>query len=151
MSRPSTPNAHFSSIPPILITSPGLSTFPFSGSRSNSISDSYPNISSSISSFSSSSSTAALRPAPKPASKASAWRSHASELRDLTHDLAAARATSTDAKTKSYTESEIARFEAMARNAELMAGMAAASKRKNDGKGHKKKKSDGKGNRVVKK
>ncbi|KAJ4409429.1 hypothetical protein N0V85_004098 [Neurospora sp. IMI 360204] len=60
-------------------------------------------------------------------SAAEAWRSNASELRDVTRDFSAARATSTDAKTKSYTEKEVARFEAMARNAELMASMAMAT------------------------
>ncbi|KAK1783053.1 hypothetical protein QBC45DRAFT_152417 [Copromyces sp. CBS 386.78] len=102
--------------PSIYITTPNSSTFPCSISDSNSKSSSSSNSCSGSSSRSSSAATLAA-----------SWRSNASELRDVTRDFSAARATSTDAKTKSYTEKEVARFEAMARNAELMASMAMAA------------------------
>ncbi|ESA43024.1 hypothetical protein GE21DRAFT_6403 [Neurospora crassa] len=71
-------------------------------------------------------------------SMAASWRSNASELRDITRDFTAARATSTDAKTKSYTEKEAIRFEAMARNAELMASMATTASAAKERSGAKK-------------
>lgn len=114
--------------PSIYITTPNSSTFPHcSSSDFNSHASSPVRHPSSCCSSgfgpggsSSPSSSAA-------AARAASWRSNASELRDVTRDFSAARATSTDAKTKSYTEKEVARFEAMARNAELMASMAMRS------------------------
>ncbi|KAK3338010.1 hypothetical protein B0H65DRAFT_310205 [Neurospora tetraspora] len=103
------------SAPYIYITSPDSSNSSISASAS----DFTPGSNSPTSSDSSSSSSSSAA--------AAAWRSNASELRDVTRDFSAARATSTDAKTKSYTEKEVARFEAMARNAELMASMAMAA------------------------
>lgn len=115
MSRPHTAH-HVSSPPRIYVTTPNRSTFPYSAPDYTSTSSFHSKKSSSKSSTSPSSTAAAA-----------AWSSNASELRDVTRDFSAARATSTDAKTKSYTEKEVARFEAMARNAELMAASMAAS------------------------
>ncbi|KAK3398356.1 hypothetical protein B0T20DRAFT_206260 [Sordaria brevicollis] len=123
MSRPQT--HHISSPPRIYVTSPNRSTFPYNPAPDH------------TSSVPRSSSNTSSCPSPTTAAAAAAWRTNASELRDVTRDFSAARATSTDAKTKSYTEKEVARFEAMARNAELMAASMAASaaaKSKSEGK-----------------
>lgn len=118
MSRPHI--AHHISPPRIYVTTPNRSTFPCP----DPLTDSRHNSSSNSSSHYKSSKTSSC---PSPTAAAAAWRTNASELRDVTRDFSAARATSTDAKTKSYTEKEVARFEAMARNAELMAASMAAS------------------------
>lgn len=108
--------------PSIYVTTPNKSTFPFNEYTTSA----------------SSSNSKPMSPSSTAAALAASWRTNASELRDVTRDFSAARATSTDAKTKSYTEKEVARFEAMARNAELMASMAMdAAKNKNKNKASK--------------
>ncbi|KAL0472142.1 hypothetical protein QR685DRAFT_552651 [Neurospora intermedia] len=51
----------------------------------------------------------------------SAWKSNASEIRDVSKSFSSTASSSTDSKVKSYAASEASRWDSMARNADSMA------------------------------